>query len=52
LTPVQRRQGLPIGNVSQLFANIGLDHFCTEVPRPKGYLRSSMISRCSMTTGK
>jgi len=43
LTPVQRRRGLPIGNLtSQLFANIYLDafdHFCTEILRPKGYLR-------------
>jgi retron-type reverse transcriptase len=43
LAPVQRRRGLPLGNLtSQLFANIyldGLDHFCTEVLRPNGYLR-------------
>ena len=43
MTPVQRRRGLPIGNLtSQLFANIYLDafdHFCTEILRPKGYLR-------------
>jgi retron-type reverse transcriptase len=43
LTPLRRRRGLPIGNLtSQLFANIyldGLDHFCTEVLRPEGYLR-------------
>jgi RNA-directed DNA polymerase len=43
LTPAQRRRGLPIGNLtSQLFANIyldGFDHFCTEILRPKGYLR-------------
>ena len=43
LTPVQRRRGLPIGNLtSQLFANIyldGFDHFCTEILRAKGYLR-------------
>ncbi len=35
LTPLERRRGLPIGNLtSQWFANIhldGLDHFCTEV---------------------
>jgi RNA-directed DNA polymerase len=43
LTPVERRRGLPIGNLtSQLFANIyldGLDHFCREILRAKGYLR-------------
>ena len=43
LTPVQRRRGLPIGNLtSQLFANIYLDafdHFCTEILRATGYLR-------------
>ena len=43
LTPLQRRRGLPIGNLtSQLFANIyldGFDHFCAEVLRPKGYVR-------------
>ncbi len=42
LTPLQRRRGLPIGNLtSQLFANIyldGLDHFATEVLRAP-YLR-------------
>ena len=42
-TPWQRRRGLPLGNLtSQFFANLyldGLDHFCTEVLRPKGYLR-------------
>ena len=43
LTPLQRRRGLPIGNLtSQFFANVyldRLDHFVTEVLRPKGYLR-------------
>ena len=43
LTPLERRRGLPIGNLtSQLFANIylnPLDHFCKEVLRAKGYLR-------------
>ena len=43
LTPLERRRGLPIGNLtSQLFANIYLnclDHFCKEVLRAKGYLR-------------
>jgi retron-type reverse transcriptase len=42
-TPWQRRRGLPLGNLtSQFFANLyldGLDHFCTEVLRPRGYLR-------------
>jgi retron-type reverse transcriptase len=42
LTPLQRRRGLPIGNLtSQLFANLyldPLDHFCTEVLRAP-YLR-------------
>ena len=42
-TPFERRRGLPIGNLtSQLFANVhldGLDHFCKEVLRAKGYLR-------------
>ena len=42
-TPFQRRRGLPIGNLtSQFFANLylnGLDHFCKEVLRAKGYLR-------------
>jgi retron-type reverse transcriptase len=42
-TPWQRRRGLPLGNLtSQFFANVyldGLDHFCTEVLRPRGYLR-------------
>ena len=41
--PFARRRGLPIGNLtSQFFANVylgGLDHFCKEVPRAKGYLR-------------
>ncbi len=43
LTPLQRRRGLPIGNLtSQLFANVylnPLDHYCKEVLRAKGYLR-------------
>lgn len=43
LTPLSRRRGLPIGNLtSQLFANIhldGLDHFCKEVLGARGYLR-------------
>jgi retron-type reverse transcriptase len=42
-TPWARRRGLPLGNLtSQFFANLyldGLDHFCTEVLRPQGYLR-------------
>ena len=42
-TPFERRRGLPIGNLtSQFFANLhldGLDHFCKEVLRAKGYLR-------------
>ena len=42
-TPFHRRRGLPIGNLtSQFFANLylnGLDHFCKEVLRAKGYLR-------------
>ena len=42
-TPYERRRGLPIGNLtSQFFANVyldGLDHFCKEVLRAKGYLR-------------
>ena len=42
-TPLERRRGLPIGNLtSQFFANLyldGLDHFCKEVLRVKGYLR-------------
>ena len=42
-TPFERRRGLPIGNLtSQLFANLyldGLDHFCKEDLRAKGYLR-------------
>jgi len=41
--PFERRRGLPIGNLSsQFFANLyldGLDHFCKEVLRAKGYLR-------------
>ena len=43
LTPLERRRGLPIGNLtSQFFANVyldGFDHFCKEVLRAKGYLR-------------
>ena len=43
LTPLERRRGLPIGNLtSQFFANVyldGLDHFCKEVLRAKGYVR-------------
>ncbi len=42
-TPLDRRRGLPVGNLtSQFFANVyldGLDHFCKEVLRAKGYLR-------------
>ena len=42
-TPYTRRRGLPIGNLtSQFFANVyldGLDHFCKEVLRAKGYVR-------------
>jgi retron-type reverse transcriptase len=41
--PYARRRGLPIGNLtSQSFANLyldGLDHFCKEVLRAKGYVR-------------
>ena len=43
LAPLQRRRGLPIGNLtSQLFANVylnPLDHYCRQVLRAKGYLR-------------
>ena len=43
LTPLERRRGLPIGNLtSQFFANVyldGFDHFCKEVLRVRGYLR-------------
>ncbi|MSP50173.1 MAG: RNA-dependent DNA polymerase [Alphaproteobacteria bacterium] len=43
LTPVERRRGLPIGNLtSQLFANLHLDpldHFVKEVLRCRRYLR-------------
>ncbi len=43
LTPVTRRRGLPIGNLtSQFFANIylnGFDHFVKEQLRAKKYLR-------------
>ncbi len=43
LTPLQRRRGLPIGNLtSQFFANLyldGFDHFAKEVLRAHGYLR-------------
>lgn len=53
-TPWQRRRGLPLGNLtSQFFANLyldGLDHFCTEVLRPCGYLATSTTLRCSTTT--
>ena len=42
-TPVSRNRGLPIGNLtSQFFANVyldGLDHFCKEVLKVKGYVR-------------
>ena len=42
-TPLERRRGLPIGNLtSQLFANLHLDrldHFCKERLRAKGYIR-------------
>jgi RNA-directed DNA polymerase len=41
--PRRRRRGLPIGNLtSQFFANLylnGLDHFCQEVLRARGYVR-------------
>jgi retron-type reverse transcriptase len=43
LTPVQRRKGLPIGNLtSQFFANIylnGFDHFVKEQLKARKYLR-------------
>ena len=43
LTPLERRRGLPIGNLtSQFFANIylnGLDHFVQEQLKPGKYLR-------------
>ncbi len=43
LTPIQRRRGLPIGNLtSQFFANLylnGFDHFVKEQLRAKKYLR-------------
>ncbi len=43
LTPLERRRGLPIGNLtSQFFSNLyldGMDHFIKEVLRAKGYLR-------------
>jgi RNA-directed DNA polymerase len=42
-TPLSRRRGLPIGNLtSQLFGNVyldGLDHFIKEVLRVPGYVR-------------
>ena len=42
-TPLERRRGIPIGNLtSQFFANVflnGLDHYCKEVLRVKGYVR-------------
>ena len=43
LTPLTRRRGLPIGNLtSQFFANVyldGLDHYAKEVLRAPAYLR-------------
>ena len=43
LSPLERRRGLPIGNLtSQFFSNLYLDcmdHFAKEVLRAKGYLR-------------
>ncbi|WOB43742.1 RNA-dependent DNA polymerase [Thermoleptolyngbya oregonensis NK1-22] len=43
LTPLQRRRGLPIGNLtSQFFANLylnGFDHFVKETLRAKKYVR-------------
>jgi RNA-directed DNA polymerase len=43
LTPLDRRRGLPIGNLtSQFFANIylnGLDHFCKTQLKAQKYLR-------------
>lgn len=43
LTPIQRRKGLPIGNLtSQFFANVylnGFDHFVKEELKVKNYLR-------------
>jgi hypothetical protein len=43
LAPLERRRGLPIGNLtSQLFANLyldRLDHFAKEVLRAPGYIR-------------
>jgi retron-type reverse transcriptase len=43
LSPLTRRRGLPIGNLtSQFFANVyldGLDHYCKEALRAGGYLR-------------
>ncbi len=43
LTPIQRRKGLPIGNLtSQFFANLylnGFDHFVKEQLRARKYLR-------------
>ncbi|MEQ9326507.1 MAG: RNA-directed DNA polymerase [Rhodospirillales bacterium] len=43
LSPISRRRGLPIGNLtSQFFANLylnGLDHFCREILGARGYLR-------------
>ena len=42
-TPWECRRGLPLGNLtSQFFANVyldGLDHYCKEVLRAKGYIR-------------
>ena len=43
LTPIERRKGLPIGNLtSQFFANMyldGLDHFIKQELKCKGYVR-------------
>ena len=43
IATIERRRGLPIGNLtSQFFANLylnGMDHFCKEVLRAKGYMR-------------
>ncbi len=42
-TPLERRRGIPIGNLtSQFFANVyldGLDHYCKEVLCAKGYVQ-------------
>lgn len=41
--PMDRRRGLPIGNLtSQFFANVyldGMDHYCREILRAPGYVR-------------